>query len=142
VKAAKLEDFSWHCLRRTFISRLAMAGVDLRTVQELTGHKNSGMACRYAHLAPSHQQAALEKLVGSERGNRQAPPQLHQTIERTAYGLSNFITSTATCQKWWPLWRYSLASCATMPGSEGPGYTFATLVSVGRCDYTQNPPLG
>jgi len=63
VKAAKLEDFSWHCLRHTFISRLVMAGVDLRTVQELAGHKNIAMTCRYAHLAPSHQQAALEKLV-------------------------------------------------------------------------------
>jgi len=62
VKAAGVQDFSWHCLRHTFISRLVMAGVDLRTVQE-AGHKNIAMTCRYAHLVPSHQQAALEKLV-------------------------------------------------------------------------------
>src|SRR5436309_5526688 len=63
VKAAGIKDFSWHCLRHTFISRLVMAGVDLRTVQELAGHKNIAMTCRYAHLAPGHQQTAVEKLV-------------------------------------------------------------------------------
>lgn len=63
VKAAGIRDFTWHCLRHTFISRLVMAGVDLRTVQELVGHKNISMTCRYAHLAPSHEQAAVEKLV-------------------------------------------------------------------------------
>jgi site-specific recombinase XerD len=57
-----LERFTWHCLRHTFISRLVMAGVDLRTVQELAGHKTISMTVRYAHLAPEHNQAAIEKL--------------------------------------------------------------------------------
>lgn len=38
-----------------------MAGVDLRTVQ-LMGHKAIQMTCRYAHLAPEHQLAAVERL--------------------------------------------------------------------------------
>jgi site-specific recombinase XerD len=63
VKAAGLKDFTWHCLRHTFISRLVMAGVDLRTVQELAGHKSIAMTCRYAHLTPGHHQAAVEMLV-------------------------------------------------------------------------------
>jgi site-specific recombinase XerD len=49
VEAAGLKDFTWHCLRHTFASRLVMAGVDLRTVQELMGHKTIQMTVRYAH---------------------------------------------------------------------------------------------
>jgi site-specific recombinase XerD len=62
VDEAKLERFTWHCLRHTFASRLVMAGVDLRTVAELLGHKTLAMTMRYAHLAPEHQLAAVEKL--------------------------------------------------------------------------------
>jgi site-specific recombinase XerD len=39
-----------------------MNGVDLRTVQELAGHKTISMTVCYAHLAPEHNQAAIEKL--------------------------------------------------------------------------------
>jgi site-specific recombinase XerD len=59
---AKVANFSWHCLRHTFASRLVMAGVDLRTVQELLGHKVIAMTVRYAHLAPKHTLAAVERL--------------------------------------------------------------------------------
>ncbi len=61
-----LKGFVWHCLRHTFISRLVMKGVDLRTVQELAGHKTITMTARYAHLAPEHNQAAIEKLDALE----------------------------------------------------------------------------
>jgi site-specific recombinase XerD len=62
VKAAGLKEFSWHCLRHAFASRLVMAGVDLRTVAELLGHKSLSMVMRYAHLAPDHQRAAVKQL--------------------------------------------------------------------------------
>lgn len=62
VKAAGLQSFTWHCLRHTFASRLVMAGVDIRTVQELMGHKTIGMTVRYSHLAPKHTLAAVERL--------------------------------------------------------------------------------
>jgi len=39
-----------------------MAGVDLRTVAELMGHKRIQMTMRYAHLAPAHKLDAVEKL--------------------------------------------------------------------------------
>ena len=41
-----------------------MAGVDLRTVQELLGHQSPAMTVRYAHLSPEHQLAAVQRLVG------------------------------------------------------------------------------
>ncbi|MGH9487909.1 MAG: tyrosine-type recombinase/integrase [Terriglobales bacterium] len=62
VETAKLPKFTWHCLRHTFASRLVMLGVDLRTAQELMGHKDVRMTCRYAHLAPARKLAAVEKL--------------------------------------------------------------------------------
>jgi integrase len=70
VKAAGLKDFTWHCLRHTFASRLVMAGVDLRTVQELMGHKTIQMTVRYAHLAPKHQLAAVQRLCDTGTAQR------------------------------------------------------------------------
>ncbi len=39
-----------------------MAGVDLKTVQELLGHKSFEMSLRYAHLSPEHKKAPLDIL--------------------------------------------------------------------------------
>jgi len=55
-------DVVFHTLRHTYISRLIMAGVDVRTVQELAGHKSITMTMRYAHLAPEHKKRAVAKL--------------------------------------------------------------------------------
>ncbi len=63
VPLAGIPDFHWHDIRHTFASRLVMAGVDLRTVQELLGHKTIAMTVRYAHLAPAHQREAIERLT-------------------------------------------------------------------------------
>jgi site-specific recombinase XerD len=65
LSIARIRAFSWHCLRHTFASRLVMAGIDLRTVQELLGHKTIGMTVRYSHLAPTHTLAAVERLAGA-----------------------------------------------------------------------------
>jgi site-specific recombinase XerD len=39
-----------------------MSGVDLKTVQELLGHKDIKMTLRYSHLAKAHKTNAVEKL--------------------------------------------------------------------------------
>jgi site-specific recombinase XerD len=39
-----------------------MAGVDIRTVAELMGHKTLAMTMRYSHLAPDHKRAAVDRL--------------------------------------------------------------------------------
>ena len=70
VKEANIENFTWHDPRHTFASRLVMAGVDIRSVQELLGHKSILMTMRYAHLSPAHQQANVEKLDGHPVGTK------------------------------------------------------------------------
>jgi site-specific recombinase XerD len=44
-----------------------MAGVDLRTVQELGGWRPLMMVQRYEHLAPDHLQQAVARLVTPRR---------------------------------------------------------------------------
>jgi len=69
LREAKIEDFHWHDLRHTFASRLVMAGVDLRTVAQLLGHRTLQMVMRYAHLSQSHELAAVERLCKTGEGN-------------------------------------------------------------------------
>lgn len=61
-RVAGIEDFTWHSLRHSFASRLVMAGVDLRTVQDLMGHKTQAMTLRYTHLSPGHRLNVVQRL--------------------------------------------------------------------------------
>ena len=60
---AGLDGYTWHGNRHTFASRLVMASVDLRTVQELGGWKTLKMLQRDSHLAPGHLHEAVERLA-------------------------------------------------------------------------------
>ncbi len=62
LKAAGIADFSWHCLRHTFASRLVMSGADVRTVAELLRDRTLAMVMRYAHLAPDYKLEALRRM--------------------------------------------------------------------------------
>jgi integrase len=73
AKATKIENFTWHSLRHTFASNLVMRGVDIRTVQELMGHKTIQMTLRYAHLAPQHQLAAVQRLCDTMTRTEEEP---------------------------------------------------------------------
>ena len=46
VEEAEIEDYTWHCNRHTFASRLAMAGENLVTIATLMGHRTIGMTMR------------------------------------------------------------------------------------------------
>ena len=83
VKAA-INEFTWHCLRHTFCSRLVMAGVSLKTVQELMGHKTIQMTARYAHLSPSHLQNAVELISGENSHQTATGKHKKPTATRTA----------------------------------------------------------
>jgi len=61
-RRAGLTDVTPHALRHTFASRLVMAGVDLRTVQELGGWSSLELVQRYAHLSPGHKAEAVERI--------------------------------------------------------------------------------
>jgi integrase len=62
IRRAGVKDYTWHCNRHTFASRLVMAGVDLHTVGELLGHRTAQMTKRYAHLSVNHKQSAVERI--------------------------------------------------------------------------------
>jgi site-specific recombinase XerD len=59
---AGLRRITWHVLRHTFASHLAMRGVPLHTVQALMGHSTITMTMRYAHVAPSALRTAIDVL--------------------------------------------------------------------------------
>ena len=74
-EAAGLADVSPHVLRHHFASRLAMAGVDPRTIQELGGWRSLLMVQRYMRLSPAHKAAAVEHI---------ASPEFHNAIPKVA----------------------------------------------------------
>ena len=51
-----------HTLRHTVVTHLVQAGVDLPTVQRISGHKTLVMVARYAHQSGAHIRAAMSQL--------------------------------------------------------------------------------
>ncbi len=62
VRLAQIEDFSFHDMRHTFASYMMMTGAELLTVSRILGHKTINMTLRYAHLSPSYQREAMNRL--------------------------------------------------------------------------------
>ena len=62
VKELGLMGVTWHTLRHTFASRLAMGGVTEGTIASLLRHSGTALVRRYAHLSPSYLQEAVEKV--------------------------------------------------------------------------------
>jgi integrase len=53
---------TFHTLRHSFASWLALGGESLMTIRELLGHKSFAMTQRYAHLVPDEKRKATLKL--------------------------------------------------------------------------------
>lgn len=51
-----------HTMRHTAITRLVKAGIDLPTIQRISGHKTLAMVLRYTHVHGSHIDAAIMNL--------------------------------------------------------------------------------
>ena len=62
VKELGLTGVTWHPLRYTFASRLAMGGVTEGTIANLLRHSGTALVRRCAHLSPSYLQEAVEKV--------------------------------------------------------------------------------
>ena len=61
VKAAKLDGVTWHTLRHTFASRLAMDGATESDIAAALRHSGTTLVKRYVHLSPSHLRGVMEK---------------------------------------------------------------------------------
>ncbi|TDI33715.1 MAG: hypothetical protein E2P03_04715, partial [Acidobacteria bacterium] len=62
-RRARVENVRFHDLRHTFTTRMLEAGVDIRTIMAVTGHKSLAMFQRYSHPTDSHLKSAVEALV-------------------------------------------------------------------------------
>lgn len=58
-----------HSLRHTAITHLVQSGVDLPTVQRISGHKTLSMVARYSHQSGAHIAAAMDRLEERLRRN-------------------------------------------------------------------------
>ena len=73
ARRAGLEEVRFHDLRHTFGTRMAGAGVALRTLQEWMGHRDFKTTLIYADYQPSDQEAELVERAfgrGSKRGSK------------------------------------------------------------------------
>jgi integrase len=62
VKRAGLRDVTFHTLRHSFGSHLAMHGKSMYAVQKLMGHATASMTERYSHLSPEHMRDVVKAL--------------------------------------------------------------------------------
>ncbi len=73
------DEITPHTLRHTAVTHLVQSGVDLPTVQRISGHKTLAMVARYAHQNGAHIQSAMDRLEG-----RMNPAERPKVIDFTA----------------------------------------------------------
>lgn len=69
-KKAGLDELHLHDLRHTAASHLLMAGVDIRTLAEILGHKTMHMVQRYTHVLHDHKLEAIDKIGSLGRNQK------------------------------------------------------------------------
>lgn len=73
LKRAKVREVRFHDLRHTFGTRMASAGVPLRTLQEWLGHADYKTTAIYADYAPSaHESECVERAFGRHQFRHQS----------------------------------------------------------------------
>ncbi|MCR4286544.1 MAG: tyrosine-type recombinase/integrase [Deltaproteobacteria bacterium] len=81
LEKAGIEDFRFHDLRHCFASWNRQAGVDIDTLADLMGHKDTRMTRGYAHINQAHLAGAIGKL---EESYREFSTFLEQSIKKGA----------------------------------------------------------
>jgi integrase len=93
LKDTRLDGVTWHTLRHTFASRLAMNGQAPSTIAALLRHSGTDLVARYAHLSPTHLQGALEGVSGF---GKVKPETIQATPESTQEWQNSNPTVTGT----------------------------------------------
>jgi integrase len=62
LERAGIEDFTFHDLRHTAASHLAMNGCGLNELAAILGHKTLAMVNRYSHFTDAHLATAMERM--------------------------------------------------------------------------------
>ncbi|MFN0304495.1 MAG: site-specific integrase [Burkholderiales bacterium] len=62
LKRAGIKDFTFHDLRHTAASYLAMSGASLSDIAAVLGHKTLAMVKRYSHVSEQHTAGVLERM--------------------------------------------------------------------------------
>jgi len=89
IKLAKVREITFHELRHTFGTRMAAAGVPLRTIQHWMGHADAKTTQVYAHYQPSdHEADTVDQAFSSERPAAKTgrPSARTRGVRRTAVG--------------------------------------------------------
>ncbi len=83
VKRANLDHLNVtpHTLRHTATTHLVHAGVDVPTIQSITGHKTPSMVFRYAHTQGNRVRHALDALEQKYQQSSQITHELHTAPE-------------------------------------------------------------
>ena len=82
-----------HVMRHTAITNLVKAGVDLPTIQKISGHRTLVMVLRYVHVHGHHIDQAIQTIG---RGVPKHPGNTKVKIGRKSEPLANKPTDTAT----------------------------------------------
>jgi integrase len=90
VVEAGIPRITWHGLRHTFCSWLAMAGATTREIMEAAGHKTMSQAARYSHLSPQHTQSVVDRIAGTGTQNKNMHQNMHQQPEGQRRTLQSF----------------------------------------------------
>jgi integrase len=95
VTSVGIEWATWHDLRHTFASRLAMNGQNEGTIAALLRHSTTALVKQYAHLSQSHLKAAVEGVAGFGK----APAAVRESqvpAEETSLVSNGTVTETGT----------------------------------------------